>query len=100
MYKIYKYTATTAFCYLCESEREKVHGDRGYQLSVGKGKSGYTVIFISVFEIAYLYTTSYYWRPEPKVCVKYGSHASDTHSVYPHPWWSTTLTIMMSTLTL
>ena len=33
--------------YLCESEREKVHDDRGNQLSVGKGKSESIIIFMA-----------------------------------------------------
>ena len=47
---MYKYTATTktVFYYLCESEREKVHDDRGSQLSVRRGKSEYTIIFFMV----------------------------------------------------
>ena len=32
--------------YLCESEREKVHDDRGNTLSVGKGKKNESIIGI------------------------------------------------------
>ena len=31
-------------------KRRKVHGDRGSQLSVGRGKSGYTTIFMAFTE--------------------------------------------------
>ena len=32
--------------FFCESEREKVHDDRGNTLSVGKGKKESTILFV------------------------------------------------------